>query len=355
MKKVVIIGGGFSGSLAARKLERKNFKVVLIDSKDYFEFTPGVLRTLVNPEYRKRIQVLHKDYLKKSEIVIGEVKKISLDYVHVTSLNGLDKKISFDYLLICSGSRYDFPIKEKNLIFSMRENHLREYFEKLRDSKNILIIGGGVVGVELCAEIVESCKGKKKITLVHAHDSLMERNHEKAVSIASDFLKERGVNLIFNERIVKSIDGKFVTRKGREFKADIAFLCTGITPNSEFMRENFLECLNRKDQILVNSFLQVDSGKKVYEKIFSAGDVNSVAEEKTAQSSEKQALLVVKNILLMERKRKLGKYLPKVRPMVISLGKYNGIFSLRRFHFSGLIPGLLKTFIEWKTMARYKW
>ena len=37
-KTVVIIGGGFAGSVAAKKLESK-FNVILIDKKKYFEFT----------------------------------------------------------------------------------------------------------------------------------------------------------------------------------------------------------------------------------------------------------------------------------------------------------------------------
>ena len=38
-KNVVIIGGGFAGTLCARELEHY-FNVTLIDRKEYFEFTP---------------------------------------------------------------------------------------------------------------------------------------------------------------------------------------------------------------------------------------------------------------------------------------------------------------------------
>ena len=65
MKKVVVIGGGFAGAYIARHLE-KDFDVTLIDTKDYFEFTPGILRTIVFPKHMKRIQVLHTHYLHKS-------------------------------------------------------------------------------------------------------------------------------------------------------------------------------------------------------------------------------------------------------------------------------------------------
>ncbi len=57
MKRVVIVGGGFAGAYVARNLEKK-FDVVLIDTKDYFEFTPSILRTIINPDHAKKIQAM---------------------------------------------------------------------------------------------------------------------------------------------------------------------------------------------------------------------------------------------------------------------------------------------------------
>ena len=68
MVKVCILGGGFAGSYIASKLEN-HFDVTLIDSKDYFEFTPGILRTVVKPTHSKKLQVLHKGYLKKAKFL----------------------------------------------------------------------------------------------------------------------------------------------------------------------------------------------------------------------------------------------------------------------------------------------
>ena len=105
MKKVVVIGGGFAGSLVAKKLENW-FKVVLIDSKYYFEYTPGILRVIIGPSNAGKLQVKHKDYLKKAKVIVGHVKEVSRKDVIIGRRN-----ISFDYLVICSGSRYDLPIK----------------------------------------------------------------------------------------------------------------------------------------------------------------------------------------------------------------------------------------------------
>src|SRR3989344_6296972 len=135
MKKIVIIGGGFAGSNCAIKLE-KNFDVTVIDTKDYFEFTPGVLRTIVEPEHISKIQVMHDHYLKRAKLIVGHVTEISDKYVLIKK-----RKIIFDYLIIASGSSYNSPFKEKNVIHSIRARNLRNYYEQVCKAKSILIIG----------------------------------------------------------------------------------------------------------------------------------------------------------------------------------------------------------------------
>jgi len=55
MKKVVVIGGGFAGNQIAKRLQNK-FNVLLIDTKDYFEYTPGILKLAVNPDYKSKLR-----------------------------------------------------------------------------------------------------------------------------------------------------------------------------------------------------------------------------------------------------------------------------------------------------------
>ena len=50
MKRLVVIGGGFAGLTIVRALCTE-FQVTLIDSKPFFEFTPGILHTLVEPNH----------------------------------------------------------------------------------------------------------------------------------------------------------------------------------------------------------------------------------------------------------------------------------------------------------------
>jgi len=210
-------------------------------------------------------------------------------------------------------------------------------------------VGGGVVGTELAAEIITAFP-EKSVTIIDSNKELLMRSPPKVRKYAKEFMTKHNVTMILGEKIADEEQKKFKTNTGREIKVETAFLCTGITPNSDFLMEISPEWLDERQYILVNDFLQVKGQKN----IFSAGDVNAIREEKTAQSAEKQAEIVVKNILRMERGKELIKYIHNEKPMVISLGKDDGILVYKNFVLRGIIPGFLKRVIEWKTMKQYR-
>lgn len=335
----MIIGGGFVGSLVAKKLENR-FKVTLIDNKDCFEFTPGVPRTLVQPEHKKSIQVKHKNYLKKATIINDETISIGECFVNTKT-----KKLFFDYLVIASGSSYSSLLS--NVVVSTKADVLSSVHDDLKKSKKILIIGGGFVGVEVAGEICERFPNKR-LTLVHAQNRLLERCTGKAQEYAKNQLTKKGVEIIFNELITRNSGNIFHTNKGRKIKADIAFSCAGIIPNSGFIRDESLKV--GRGFIRVNDYLQM-IGKN---NVFVGGDVSSVKEEKLAQVAQKHAKIIARNIIFSESNKKLVKYIPRSRPLLISLGKYKGILTYNNFTLTGIIPAFMKILVEWKSMIKYK-
>ncbi len=342
-KRVVIIGGGFTGAYCAKRVQ-KDFDVTLIDSKEYFEFTPSILKSIINPQNLKSIQIHHKDYLKSNEFILGNVSEVNKNYVVAGK-----KKLEFDYLIIASGSKYNDPIKDPKIFIPQRGKEISEFSERIKEAKSILIVGGGLVGVELCAEIATRY-GKKKITLIDAGNEILPRNNEKTRKCAHHFLEAKGVEIIGNEKVINSKRDVFLTDKKRKIKADLVFMCTGIKSNSEFMIKNFKNKLNEKSQIKTNKFLQLDG----IENIFVGGDVTNIAEEKTAQNSEEHAKIIIGNIRRLEKNADLKEYKTESRAFVISLGKSNGIFEYGNFSLFGFIPALMKKIIEIKTMWRYK-
>ena len=343
MKRVVIIGGGFAGSTCAEILE-KRFEVILIDTKNYFEFTPSILRAIVNQKIVKGIRVLHKDYLKRSKIIIGKVKEIYNKYVKVNN-----KNIPYDYLIIATGSKYNLQFKGKNVVSAYSSKDLEKNSKNLSKSKDIAIIGGGLVGIELAGEIIEKFP-EKNISIIQSSSSILPRNHKKSIGLAKNFLENKKIKIIMEKRVDKIENGMVTINKNEKIKCELVFLCMGISPNSDFMKGEFKKCLDQKKFIIVNKFLQVEK----YNNIFAIGDVNNIREEKTAQIAEIQGKIAAENIIKLEKDKALKEYDSKKRLMLLSLGKWNAIFEYKNIVFSGLIPAFMKWLVEKKTIIKYQ-
>ena len=96
------------------------------------------------------------------------------------------------------------------------------------------MVGGGIVGVETAAEIVEQFPSKQ-VTLVHSGPYLMDRTAEVTPSVAKychDFLVRKGCTVLLGTRVeARKSEGenpRFYAKDGTPYDADIVLLCTGI-------------------------------------------------------------------------------------------------------------------------------
>jgi len=357
-KRVLIVGGGYAGTYAAKRLQY-DFDLTLIDAKEYYEFTPSRLRTLSEPWHTFKVKLLYETVLSKTRIVTERVQYVTEDEV-VTEHNSVFK---YHYLIVTTGSRYKetvfppissitepLPANLRAKIISARAPNFELYHNLIEQSRKILIVGGGTVGVELAGEIANFFDGKE-VTLIHSQTQLMNRSPEKASRYAEHFFKHNNVNLVVGERIIEQTGLYFKTDVGNLYEADIAFICTGNVPNSELFKPAFTEALNRYGFVKVNKHLQLTG----FTNIFVAGDLTDIPEEeeKLCQTAFNEIKVIICNINNAEHGKSLQEYHPAPCPMLISLGKYDGILTYRSWAFTGFIPAVMKEFVEWKEMVHY--
>jgi apoptosis-inducing factor 2 len=333
MKNIVIIGGGFAGSHAAKKLEKvKGFYVTLIDQKEYFEFTPSILKAITYTNYLNKIQVKHTQYLKNSNFILGKVNKISKNHVYLK--NPLEK-IPYDYLVIATGSSYVLPFKHHETLQINRGKDIQNHHKKLANTKKITIIGGGIVGIELAGEIADHYK-EKKIELIQLSKTLIPRNSPISQKYAKKTLEKKGVKITLNK--------KFKNPKSEMKTKHSIFVCIGITPNFNF------EFVPKSKSLETNTQLQL----KPFRNVFIIGDVSDIKEEKTAQNAIRQANTAITNIKRLEKDKPLKPYTTKKTPQIISLGKNKGIFEYKKFTLKGKLPIIIKNSIEKREMRKLK-
>ena len=98
---------------------------------------------------------------------------------------------------------------------------------KIVESKRVLIIGAGVVGNELCGEIIDAFP-KKEVIMV-GRSTILSRAGPEAHRLISEHWASKGVTCVFNEEMLplKPGDTHFQTIKGTKIPVDgtRAFWC----------------------------------------------------------------------------------------------------------------------------------
>lgn len=290
--QVLIIGGGFAGVSTAQQLEKQGISTTLVDKKDYFEVTYAVLRDIAAPEQNDgKARQFYKD------ILVGTFIQDSVQELkHNEAILGSGTNIKFDTVIIASGSRYpSLPLAKSanSIALNDREIELKQYNDKLAQASSVLIVGGGVVGVELAGEIAYAMP-EQKVTLAHNSNTLLDGFKAKAQTKALKQLIDLGVEVQFNTRYQKDGDTYTDTNSGKSITPDMVFSATGTVPNNEFLKSNFSQVLNPKGFIKVDENLAVIGQPNFY----ALGDIADVGEAKLGY-------------LAVEQGKYLGKYLAK--------------------------------------------
>ncbi|CAO3663898.1 unnamed protein product [Rhizopus stolonifer] len=302
--RVAIVGGGFTGFTVASILDQMpRFYVTLIDTKDSFEYTPGIVRKIVNPDQSSSLRVRHDAYVKHGRVIIGYTEEICNNGKSII-VNG--ESIDFDYLVVATGSSYSSQLKSSDTSSLYRMSGLEDTYLELLKARRVLIIGGGLVGCELASEISQQifpgAHPKKHVTLVDSHTNVVNRSEPRQQSMANRYLEELGVEVVCNEKIIdfdSTGSNIFLGSSGRTYSNyDKVFYATGTRPNTSLFTgasdSGLNDCIDAWGRIRVKPTLQIDCWK--YEHIFAGGDVTNVVEEKTGYAATISGVCIARNI-----------------------------------------------------------
>jgi len=206
------------------------------------------------------------------KLVIDEVKAINRERKTVSLLSG--QELNYDKLVLCTGSN---PIKPpipgidlENVFFAKKDvEYLRQLLLKLETVKDVVIIGGGFIGVEFADEFRKRGLNVSIVELL-PHCLQLAFDEEYCV-MAEEKLRERGVRVITNNKAEEIIgkNGKVEgvrLASGEELKADIVFIGIGVRPETTLAQEAGLK-IGEMRGIWVNEYMQTSD-----EDIFAAGD-----------------------------------------------------------------------------------
>jgi len=228
--KVVVVGGSFAGLATVRHLVDE-CDVCVIEPRDYFEYTPGACHLLSGSgsysDLLSPLSQVARGATHERGYFVGvkpDAKKVVVRRGESSTLH----EIPFDALVLCSGLPYQAPIRAAASSFTERIEEIERYKSRVEGSKNIVIVGGGLVGVELAAEFAVRLKHKPKISII-SRSSLLLTLPSAAGKIAQKWFSRHGVQLLLDDEISehKSLEQTVVTKNGVTMPVDLLVDCTG--------------------------------------------------------------------------------------------------------------------------------
>jgi NADH dehydrogenase FAD-containing subunit len=219
-----------------------------------------------------------------------------------------------------------------------RKAFYQKYNERLKTAQNVLIVGGGPIGIEVAGEISEVYP-QKTLTILEAGPRILGGTTAEAAKAVVSELTRRGVAIITNERIsgsesspseVFSGPGVATTSIWRKIPYDLIIWCIGGKPNTDYMRSHSASSLNDKGQIMVTPQLRVIGNPH----LFALGDITDLDENKMAWHITGQIKSAVSNIRQVLAGKEDDKLLKVHKPqtgnpmMAVTLGSRMGVLYL---------------------------
>ena len=274
-KDILVIGGSAAGLTAAITAHRQYPKkeVMLIRKEERVLIPcgiPYIFGTIPSPE--KNLipdKVLDANRI---ELKIAEVTLIDNKNRVVKLADGDD--VAYERLVVATGSlpaMPPIPGFDKQNIWAIQKDlgSLSDLKNQLGGVKNLVIVGGGFIGIEFADECKKA--GVENVTIVEflPHCLMLAFDEEFSIK-AEDKLRERGINIITGMKVDRFEGGEAVEQvllgNGEKIAADIVIMGIGAVANIKLAKDSGLR-LGATGAIAVDRNMRTSE-----ENIFACGD-----------------------------------------------------------------------------------
>lgn len=279
---IAIIGGSAAGLSAVAALLRRHphKKITMIRNVSQTVVPCGI------PYVYGTLKTVSKNIVPDN---VMEQAGVNIIKKHV---NKLDRKakiitfddgetLSYDKMILSTGSKpFVPPIPGATLrnVFCIQKDpaYLQNFYEALEPATNIIVIGGGFIGVEMAEQIAKMAAHStpKNIRLIEMMPRcLMLACEEEYCETAENELREEGIEVMTNSQVKAILGDTKVTgvelATGEVLSADVVVVGIGAAPNIDLAVEAGLTA-DPRNGVAVDEYLRTSD-----ENIYSAGDCAS--------------------------------------------------------------------------------
>jgi NADH:ubiquinone reductase (H+-translocating) len=375
--RVVIVGAGFGGLEAAKKLACKDVHVTVIDRTNHHLFQPllyQVATAALSPaDIAAPIRaVLSK--CKNMEVILAEVRSVDVDARKVKMSDGTE--LDYDFLVLATGARHSYfghdeweklapGLKSLEDAIEVRRRLLMafEYAESITDeaarraAMTFVIIGGGPTGVEMAGAIAEIARhtlakdfchidpSQARVILVEGDPRLLAAFPEDLSASALKQLVDLGVEVRTGARATDLTETG--VQVGDEFiPCRVKIWAAG--NNASFVGKTLGVPIDRIGRVMVNDDLTIPGHPEVQV----IGDLANFSHQ-TGQPlpgvspvAMQQGRLAARNILAMIDGHKSQRFYYWDKGNMATIGRHKAVADLKLVHLSGLPAWLAWLFVH---------
>jgi NADH dehydrogenase len=374
--RVVIIGAGFAGINAAKKLRHAPVQVTVVDRKNHHVFQPLLyqvaLAVLSPAEITSPVRAVLRN-ASNTEVLLGEVTGFDLEKRRVR-IDGLD--LPYDFLIVASGATHAYfghpewaqnapglktiedALEIRRRVLLAFETAEREAFAKhLTPPLNFVVIGGGPTGVELAGAISDISKrymerdfraidpARSRIILLEGAPRVLPVYPEDLSASAEKQLTEMGVEVRTNA-MVTQVEPGMVSVGTEKIPATVILWGAGVSASP--LGRMLGSPTDKAGRVLVEPDLSVPG----HPEVFVAGDLASIKmkDGKPVPGLAPAAIQMGKFVARQIGRSVDGKpreefvYLDK--GTLATIGRSRAVADLGKLHFSGYLAWLAWLFIH---------
>ena len=375
MHKVTVIGSGFAGLTAIRRLRRisKALEITLISPRDELHYLPGIIWIPSGLRSREDLVVPLARYFQRMNVIFHRANVTGLSEdgrcVHTDSGDVVN-----DGLIIASGGR--FIKKLAGIEHAITPCEGIAAAEKIRDRLNEMDAGTIAIGFAGNPNEPSAMRGGPMFEFLFGTDTLLRKQGRrdqfklvffspapepgnrlgpKAVSRLLAEMKKRGIETHLGHKM-KQFEANKVITEGGEFAADLIMFMPGMTGNTWF--DNSSLPRSKGGLISANRHCKVEGMACVYV----AGDSGSYPGPdwmpKQAHMADLQAEAAAKN-LVAELENSDADATFKIELICIVDSNNSGMLVSRTEKNNVMLPGSivfhwLKRVFEWWYLRKYR-
>ncbi len=282
-KKLLVIGGVAAGPKAAAKARRcdPEMEIILYQEENEISYAGCGLPYYISGFIKERNELISRTPGKFALDRIRVKKHHRIESIDIESrtVSGRDLERGqifsdhFDRLVIATGAQ---PIRPKIEGIDLGNiYYLRSIFDadailervKSDDVRNVIIAGGGYIGLEMAETLVHL---GKKVTLIELAPQILTLFDEDFSGILRQYLERKGVQ-IFTSEGIKTLRGEkgkatHIQTESREIEADVVLMSLGIRPQVELAKKAGLR-IGETGAVWVNEKMETS-----IKGIYAAGD-----------------------------------------------------------------------------------